>query len=70
MITQSMMEQGSSSTQMTAQYSTFSQVHTTIEDALGELTENYSNNSMRANPDKTQVEEEIKGQVALRHGRP
>ena len=30
-------------------------VESTIEEALGELTEYYGNNSMRANPDKTQV---------------
>ena len=42
-----MMEQGASST--------FSQVESTIKEALGGLTEYYGNNSMRANPDKTQV---------------
>ena len=34
---------------------TFSQVESTIEEALGELTKYYGNNSLRANPDKTQV---------------
>ena len=38
-----------------AQFPTFSQVESTIEEALGELTEYYRNNSLRANPDKTQV---------------
>ena len=36
---------------ITTQFPTFSQVESTIEVALGELT----NNSLRANPDKTQV---------------
>ena len=40
---------------ITAQFPTFSQGESTIEEALGELTEYYRNNSMRANPDKTQV---------------
>ena len=40
---------------ITAQYPTFSQVENTIEEALGELTEYYRNNSLHANPDKTQV---------------
>ena len=40
---------------ITAQFPTFSQVESTIEEALGELTEYYRNNSLRANPDKTQV---------------
>ena len=31
------------------------QVESTIEEALGELTEYYRNNNLRANPDKTQV---------------
>ena len=31
------------------------QTEDTIKDALGELTQYYRNNSMRANPDKTQV---------------
>ena len=35
-----------------AQFPTFSQVESTIEEALGELTEYYRNNSL---PDKTQV---------------
>ena len=39
----------------TAQFPTLSQVESTIEEALGELTEYYGNNSLRANPDKTQV---------------
>ena len=38
---------------ITAQFPTFSQVESTIEEALGELTEYYGNNSLRANPDKT-----------------
>ena len=37
---------------ITAQFPTFSQVESTIEEALGELTEYYRNNSL---PDKTQV---------------
>ena len=40
---------------ITAQFPTFSQVESTIEEALGELTEYYRNNSLCANPDKTQV---------------
>ena len=40
---------------ITAQFPTFSQVESTIEEALGEITEYYRNNSLRANPDKTQV---------------
>ena len=39
---------------MTAQFPTFSQVENTIEETLGEFTEYYRNNSLRANPDKTQ----------------
>ena len=38
---------------ITAQFHTFSQVENTIEEALGELTEYYRNNSLRANHDKT-----------------
>ena len=34
---------------------TISQVESTIEEALGEPTEYYRNNNLRANPDKTQV---------------
>ena len=40
---------------ITAQFPTFSQVESTIEDTLGEVTEYYRNHSLRANPDKTQV---------------
>ena len=40
---------------ITAQFPTFSQVESTIEEALGKLTEYYRNSSLRANPDKTQV---------------
>ena len=40
---------------ITAQFHTFSQVESTIEEALGELTEYYRDKSMRANPDKMQV---------------
>ena len=40
---------------ITAQFPTFSQVESTIEEALGELTEYYGNNSLRANPDKMQL---------------
>ena len=60
MISQSMMEQGASTTQtvITAQYPTFSEVDNTIEEALSEITEYYRNNSLRANPDKTQVTEQ------------
>ena len=39
----------------TAQYSSFTEVETTIGDALDELTQYYRSNSLRANPDKTQV---------------
>ena len=39
---------------ITAQYSSFT-VETTIGDALDELTQYYRSNSLRANPDKTQV---------------
>ena len=38
-----------------AQYSSFTEVETTIGDALEELTHYYRSNSLRANPDKTQV---------------
>ena len=37
------------------QFPTFSQVESTIEEALGKLTEYYRTNSLRANPAKTQV---------------
>ena len=40
---------------ITAQYHTFQEVVQIIEEALGELTHYYRSNSMRANPDKTQV---------------
>ena len=40
---------------MTAQYSSFTEVETTIGDALDELTQYYRSNSLHANPDKTQV---------------
>ena len=40
---------------VTAQYSSFTEVETTIGDALDELTPYYRSNSLRANPDKTQV---------------
>ena len=40
---------------ITAQFITFSQVKSTIEEALGELTEYYRNNSLRANSCKSQV---------------
>ena len=40
---------------ITAQFPTFSQVEKTIEEALDEITEYYRNNSLCANPDKTQV---------------
>ena len=40
---------------ITAQFPTFSQVKSTIEEVLGELTEYHRNNSLRANPDMTQV---------------
>ena len=40
---------------VTAQHPLFKQTEDTIEDALGELTQYYRNNSLRANPDKTQV---------------
>ena len=39
---------------VTSQYSSFTEVETTIGDALDELTQYYRCNSMRANPDKTQ----------------
>ena len=38
-----------------AQFHTFSQVESNIEEALAELTEYYRNNSPPADPDKTQV---------------
>ena len=54
-----MMEQGVSfyadDLCITAQYPTFTEVEDTIEEALSELTQCYRNNSLRANPDKTQV---------------
>ena len=40
---------------ITAQYPTFTEVEDTIKEALSELTQYYRNNSLRANPDKTQV---------------
>ena len=40
---------------VTAQYTTFQEVEQQIEEALGELTHYYRSNSLRANPDKTQV---------------
>ena len=40
---------------VTAQYSSFTEVETTIGDALDELTQYYRFNSLRANPDKTQA---------------
>ena len=40
---------------ITAQFPTFSQVESTNEEAMGELTEYYRNSSLRAIPDKTQV---------------
>ena len=40
---------------VTAQYSSFTEVETTIGDALDELIQYYRSNSLRANPDKTQV---------------
>ena len=40
---------------ITVHFPTFSQVESIIEEELGELTEYYRNNSLRANPDKTQV---------------
>ena len=40
---------------VTAHYPTFQEVEQHIEEALGELTHYYRSNSLRANPDKTQV---------------
>ena len=40
---------------VTAQYHTFQEVEQKIEESLGELTHYYRSNSLRANPDKTQV---------------
>ena len=40
---------------VTAQCPTFQEVEQQIEEALGELTHYYRSNSLRANPDKTQV---------------
>ena len=40
---------------VTAPYSSFTEAETTIADALDELTQYYRSNSLRANPDKTQV---------------
>ena len=40
---------------VTAQYPTFQEVEQQIEEALRELTHYYRSNSLRANPDKTQV---------------
>ena len=42
---------------VTTQYSSFTEVETTIGDALEVLTQYYRSNSLRANPDKTQVPE-------------
>ena len=52
------MEPGTLSMQMiyvTAQYPSVTEVEHTIGDALDELTTYYRSNSLRANPDKTQV---------------
>ena len=38
---------------VTAQYSSFTEVKTTIGEALEKLTQYYRSNSLRANPDKT-----------------
>ena len=40
---------------VTAQYSSFTEVERTIEDALDSLTDYCRSNSLRSNPDKTQV---------------
>ena len=40
---------------VTAQYPSFTEVEETIEDVREEITQYYRSNSMRANPDKTQV---------------
>ena len=40
---------------ITAHYPTFQEVEQIIEEALGELTHYYRSNSLRANPDNTQV---------------
>ena len=40
---------------VTTQYSSFTEVETTIGDALDEFIPYYRSNSLRANPDKTQV---------------
>ena len=40
---------------VTAQYTSFTEVETTIGDALDKLTQYYRSNSLRENPDKTQV---------------
>ena len=40
---------------VTAQYPSFTEVEENIEDALGEITQYYRYNSLRANPDTTQV---------------
>ena len=41
---------------ITSQYSTIPEIEDTLEEALGELTEYYRENSQRANPDKTSTE--------------
>ena len=57
---------------VTAQYSSFTEVETTIGDALGELTHYYRSNSLRANPDKTTnyciSSEEQRGQSITKSG--
>ena len=40
---------------VTSQYYSFTEVETTIRDVLEDLTQYYRSNSLRANPDKTQV---------------
>ena len=40
---------------VTSQYSSFTDIERTIGDALDKLTQYYRINSLRANPDKTQV---------------
>ena len=52
---------------VTAQYPSFTEVEHTIEEALDELTTYYRSNSLRANPDKTQVTSfHLKNQEAKR----
>ena len=46
---------------VTSQYPSFTEVEETTDDALEEITQYYRSNSLRANPDKTQLPHSIYG---------